>query len=262
MVDRVIRTFPTAQPRDAVDAPGAQPVFICGMFRSGSTLAEQILGRHSAITPGGEIDNIPALSRRLDPYPEAVAALTEADITRLRDDYLGALPPGGIVTDKRCDNFLHIGLIKRLFPNARIIHTRREPLDNLLSIYFLYFGREVPYGNSLAEAAHFYVQYRRMMAHWQALYPDDIYHLDYDQLVAAPRAAIGGVLDFLGLPWEDACLTAQLASGAIRTASVWQTRKPLHARSSGRWRHYERHLGDVRRMLGEAGVRNTPADIG
>jgi len=247
LVDRIIATFPTPiAPRAAAD--DSRPIFICGMFRSGSTLAEQILGRHSAITAAGELDAIPMLARNLQPYPESVPALGDDRAARLRQDYLEALPGPGLVTDKRCDNFLHIGLIKTLFPDARIIHTRRNALDNILSVYFLYFGDAITYSHDLAEIAHYYSQYARLMRHWQALYPDDIHTLDYDALVDQPRQVIESALTFLGLPWEDGCLAAG-NTDAIRTASAWQVRKPLHARSSGRWQHYEAQLAAIRPLL-------------
>ena len=261
MTDRVIETFSTAQPiprkensPDAPRDPDQQPVFICGMFRSGSTLVEQILGRHDAITAGGELDYIPALVRKLQPYPEVTAALPDAVVATLRDEYVRGLPGTGFVTDKRSDNFLHIGLIKQLFPNAKIIHTVRQPLDNLLSVYFLHFGHEISYGYSLPEVAHFYIQYRRAMNHFRTLYAADIHDVDYDALVASPRETIARSLDFLGLPWDEKCLTPAKADGAIRTPSAWQTRKPLHRLSSGRWRNYEDKLGTVRKMLAEAGL--------
>lgn len=254
LVNRIIRAYPIARPQPASVAVAPRPVFICGMFRSGSTLAEQMLGRHSAITAAGELDHIPAFARRLQPYPEAAAALPTDALQDLRAEYLRGLPPAtDLTTDKRCDNFLHIGLIKSLFPDAKVVHTRRNPLDNLLSIYFLHFGHEVAYGHTLAEATHYYIQYRRMMDHWRALYAPDIFDLEYDALVGDPRATLEGVLDFLGLPFEEACLRPDRAAGAVRTASVWQTRQPLHRRSSGRWEHYRRHLDPMRRMLADAG---------
>src|SRR5687768_5684856 len=120
------------------------------MFRSGSTLVEQLLGRHPAVTPGGELEFIPALiAEDLQPYPASLAELSPKRAAELREKYLAqldALHPGAKhVTDKRPDNFLHIGLIKTLFPGARIVHTARNPLDNLLSVYFLYFARSVSY---------------------------------------------------------------------------------------------------------------------
>ena len=250
--DRLIAAFPEAVGREGYKPNGM--VFICGMFRSGSTLAEQILARHSAVTPGGELDLLPALvARELQPYPEAAAAAGPETLVQLRDEYLAAVraihPDARLVTDKRPDNFLHIGLIKTLFPAAKIIHTVRDPLDNLLSLYFLHLDPGMAYALDLEDAAHWHGQYRRLMAHWKSLYPEDIFDLDYDALVAAPEAAIRGVLDFLGLEFEAECLAFHEAPGVVKTASVWQVREPLYRRASGRWRNYEKFLGAVREAL-------------
>lgn len=261
LVDRIIHAFsrplPPAPPGD-----GPTPVFVCGMFRSGSTLAEQILGRHPEVAAQGELETIPALVRsRLNPYPERVSSLTSADLAGLRADYLGELgrmPPGTrVFTDKRCDNFLHIGLIKALFPEAQIVETVRQPLDNLLSVYFLRFGEGVTYAHDLEQAAHYYIQHRRLMAHWHGLFPDEIQTYDYDDAVADPRSTLGTLLASLGLPWDAACLAPDAATGAVRTPSAWQVRRPLHTRSSGRWRHYQRYLAGVRAMLA-AGLPSLP----
>lgn len=248
LVDRLIAAFP----RPAAPRPGEgdeAPVFICGMFRSGSTLAEQILARHEAVTPGGELGLVPALAAGLTPYPEAAASATPETLAALRSAYLEALrsvhPGSGLVTDKRPDNFLHIGLIKSLFPEARIVHTRRAAPDNLLSLYFLHLDPGMAHAQDLGDSAHYYGQYCRLMAHWQSLYADDIHDLDYDALVADPRPNIEALLGFCGLDWREACLSFHEADNAVRTASAAQVREPLYRRSSGRWRHYQRHLAGL-----------------
>lgn len=253
LVDGIIAAFPErALGRSASD--GSAPVFICGMFRSGSTLTEQILARHSKVTPGGELDLVPALVRgRFSPYPEAASGAPQQaleDVRRWYVDSVRRLHPGaGLVTDKRPDNFLHIGLIKAIFPEARIVHTRRDPLDNILSAWFLHLEPTMAWALDLEDAAHWYRQYRRLMAHWEGLYRHDIHQVDYDALVADPRSETEALLGFLGLGWEEQCLTFHEASNPVKTASAWQVREPLYRRSSGRWRHYERHLGPLREAL-------------
>jgi tetratricopeptide (TPR) repeat protein len=254
LIDAIIEAFPAPAPA----APSQEaPVFILGMFRSGSTLVEQILAAHSQVAAGGELEFLPALVQaELQPYPEAAAGVPPDLLERLRDSYLDGVrnlfPDARLVTDKRPDNFLHVGLIKALFPSAKIVHTRREPLDNILSVYFLHFHHNVPYGTSLADAAHWYRQYRRLMSHWTTLYPNDIHDVEYEALVADPRTVIGDLLAFLGLDWEEACLSFHQAPNSVRTASVWQVRKPLYGSSAGRWRNYESHLAPLREALGEA----------
>ena len=250
-VDRSIAAFTKPATNDASEAP----VFICGMYRSGSTLAEQILAGHSKVTASGELDLIPTIAARVPDYPEGVAAGEDSAIRTWREFYLNGLPnrPSAdhMVTDKRPDNFLHIGLIKALFPNAKIIHTVRDPLDNLLSLYFLHLDPSMSYALGLDDAVHWYGQYRRLMVHWEALYGGDMLTVDYDRLVQAPEEVVRQMLGFLGLDWEDSCLEFNRPGEMVRTASVWQVREPLYKRSSGRWRNYARQLKRARRALAE-----------
>ena len=249
LVDDLISTFPlndSARPSGGREAP----IFICGMFRSGSTLAEQILARHSRVTPGGEFEFLPELVRtKLQPYPQSLASASAAQLETLRTGYLRDLaavhPAADVVTDKRPDNFLHIGLIKALFPEARIVHTRRDPLDTIVSAFFLNFAAGVPYSTSLDDLVHHYGQYERLMAHWKSVFPDAIHDFGYDRAVADPRPGIEALLAFCGLEWEQACLASDPVTRPVRTASTWQVRQPIHARSSGRWRNYKRHLATI-----------------
>jgi tetratricopeptide (TPR) repeat protein len=248
-IDRLIHTFDRPQP----DVDVAAPVFICGLFRSGSTLTEQILGAHSQVRASGELDLIPALVERIEDYPEAAAEADPATLSNWRDHYLRGLSvvpkTDLLVTDKRPDNFLHIGLIKTLFPAAKIVHTRRDPLDNLLSLYFLHLDPSMAYALDLEDAAHWYGQYMRLMAHWKSLYPNDIFDVDYDAMVRDPRAVLEPLLAFLGLRWEDGLLDFHRLTSTVKTASVWQVRQPLHARSSRRWRNYQAQLEPIAARL-------------
>ena len=254
LIGRIIDAFPEA----VGDAPlgPAPPIFICGMFRSGSTLGEQVLARHPRVTAGGELHALTEVVRhRFKPYPERAKAATADEFTeaaaQYRADIARAFPDAQVVTDKRPDNFLHIGLIKRMFPDAKIVHTVRNPLDNALSIYFLHLDQRMSYALDLDDIAHYYGQYRRLMAHWKALYPNDILDFDYDAFVREPRPNVERLLQFCDLHWNDACLSPHLAAGAVKTASVWQVREPLYDRSSGRWRNYENHLTSLRNSLGD-----------
>lgn len=245
LVDRLIATFD----RPAAGERRASPLFICGMWRSGSTLVEQTLGRHSQVTAAGELALIGSIASRISGYPEAAPKLDRETLEGMRADYLNGLPEqpatDRVVTDKRPDNFLHIGLIKLLFPAAKIVHTVRNRLDNLLSLYFLHLDPGMAYALDLEDAAHWYAQHERLTAHWARLYPDDIIAVDYDAMVHDPRPALEPVLRACGLPWEDALLDFGRAAGPVKTASVWQVREPLHSRSSGRWRNYERQLAAI-----------------
>ena len=181
------------------------------MFRSGSTLTEQLLAGHPSVSAGGELDFLPrAVGTVLAPFPESVASLSSLTLETLAAQYLDSLhemfPEAAFVTDKRPDHFLYIGLIKLLFPNAKIVHTTRDALDNCLSIYFLHLDQGLSYALDLMDIGHHYVQYRRLMAHWKALFGADILDLNYDLLVQDPRPALEQLLAFLGLPWDEGCL--------------------------------------------------------
>lgn len=253
-VDSLIATFATVQ--QARVSPKPPPIFICGMFRSGSTLVEQVLASHPRVTAGGEIDFLPALVRsELAPFPSTVRHLTADTLAvlarRYRDSISTLFPGADLITDKRPDNFLYIGLIKSLFPDARIINTMRNPLDNCLSVYFLHLDHSMAYAQDLPHTAHYYRQYRRLMSHWRSLYGADILDFDYDAFVRDPRPAVEKLLAFCGLEWDEACLSFYRTKNVVKTESVWQVREPLYQRSSGRWRNYSRHLGQLRDELRE-----------
>ncbi|MCJ7451387.1 MAG: sulfotransferase [Steroidobacteraceae bacterium] len=250
LVDQLIATFSGERPEGVSRDSAAKPIFVCGMFRSGSTLTEQVLAGHSRVAAGGEIDFLPrAVRRELAPFPSSMAQVSGEQLARLADRYLEMLaklfPGARYVTDKRPDNFLYIGLIKTLFPDARIVHTRRNALDNCLSIFFLHIDHGMAYALDLMDIGHYYRQYRRLMAHWQRIYGDDILDFDYDEFVSEPREAVGKLLAFCTLEWDENCLAFQRQANSVKTASVWQVRQPLYRHSSGRSRHYARHLADL-----------------
>ena len=258
-VEELLRAFPRPLPEEPVLADptlpsGPAPIFICGMFRSGSTLAERLLSGHPEVRAGGELGLVPGLvAGPLQPFPASMASVPAEVLRRMASGYTAELSrrfPGAIsATDKRPDNFLYLGLIKKLFPAAKIVHTTREPIDNCLSIYFLHLDHAMSYALELRDIGHYYRQYRRLMAHWQTLYAEDILDFDYDAFVRDPKPAAQRLFEFVGLEWQDRYLELP-ARGAIRTASVWQVREPVYQRSSGRSRHYRQWLGDLQRELG------------
>jgi len=259
-VDALIAMFTRERLQATPRASAARPIFICGMFRSGSTLTEQVLAAHPRVRAGGELDFLPtAAQSELAPFPSAMSRVSAQQLAGLAARYLATLSrlfPGAThVTDKRPDNFLYLGLVMCLFPEARIVHTTRNPLDNCLSIYFLHLDHGMGYALDLADIAHYYRQYRRLMAHWQSLFGANVLDFDYDAFVREPRPAVARLLEFCGLEWHEGCMDFQRADRAVKTASVWQVREPLYQRSSGRWRNYERHLGPLREALGDMGGR-------
>ncbi len=252
-IDRLIGAATPLGLAPGTAVTGPRPIFICGMFRSGSTLAEHLLGAHAGIAAGGELDFLPTLvERELAPFPESIAALSagrlEAIAARYHTELARVSRSALYVIDKRPDNFLYVGLIKRLFPDARIVHTVRDPLDNCLSIFFLHLDPRMSYALNLMDIGHYYREYRRLMAHWKRSFAADIFDLDYDALVREPEATLQRVCAFLGL--EGAAQERQQpAAVAIKTASVWQVREPLYRSSSGRAKHYAAELEELREYL-------------
>jgi len=242
----------------AANEPEVRPVFILGLFRSGSTLAEQVLASHSKVASGGEMEMIPQIAMALGGTPAAIAAASPEALTPFRAHLLRRLqaigPTASLVTDKRPENFWHIGLIKRLFPEAKIIHTRRHPLDNCLSMYFQQLAPTLSFASDLVGCGHHLIAEREMMAHWKKLWPDDILTHDYEDMIADQRGMTERLLDFLDLPFEDACLEFHKADSIVRTASVWQVRQPVHTSSKARWRHYDAYLDELKTLLAQSNV--------
>jgi tetratricopeptide (TPR) repeat protein len=253
--DQLISVFGKRERSDLQpQASGPQPVFICGMFRSGSTLLEQLLAGHPSITAGGELEFIPrAVNADLAPFPESFGSLGSDRLERLAAEYRAMMAerfPGAVkLTDKRPDNFLYIGLIKALFPGAKIIHTVRAALDNCLSIYFLNIDPSMSYALDLLDIGHYYRQYRRLMTHWKTLFPDDIIDVSYDALVGDQKPQLEQVLEFIGLSWNERCATVPVAGRAVKTASVWEVRAPVHARSTGRAKNYSKYLQELQKYI-------------
>ncbi len=241
--------------RDAQTESTASPVFVCGMFRSGSTLVERMLGAHPSITAGGELDFMPWLiAHRLAPYPERMESIEAQELEQLAEEYLARVrelyPGADTVTDKRPDNFAHLGLIRALYPRARIVYTRRRAVDNCLSIYFQQLGGNLSYAADLGHTAHYHAQHERLMAHWQSCFGDNIFTVDYDELVQSPEILLRRLLAFLGLDWDERCLAFETTDSTVQTASIWQVREGLHTESSGRWRNYAPHIPELATLFG------------
>ncbi len=256
-VNKIISTFDKSwfetikQPLNQIDfdtnVTRHDPIFICGMFRSGSTLCEQILAGHSQISIGGEQEFFHrSIANHCADFPMGVTEYLATDQRQMLDEYLKEINQfrkGGIqLTDKRPDNFLYLGLIKTLMPKAKIIWTRRTMFDNCLSVFFLRLGASMSYATKLENTIHFYKQQEKLMNHWHTLFSGDIYQFNYDDLISDPERNIKNLLSFIDLPWEDSCLQFHEVENQVKTASVWQVRQPLYKRSSGRWNNYKQCL--------------------
>lgn len=230
------------------------PVLIVGMPRSGTTLTEQILSSHPQVYGAGEYGSVAALAAvegRAEPNlrrnPAQVAQLTQADVAAHADAYLQtmqALATQGEmhVTNKLPHNFEHLGLFGLLFPRAPVIHIRRDPRDNLLSIFFQDFAGIHDYAYDLKTLGSYYRLYERLMAHWLAVIPNPVYSLSYEELVADLPGKSRELADFVGLPWEESMLRFYEQERMVQTASKWQVRQKLYDTSVGRWRPYAAHL--------------------
>ncbi|MFC0444295.1 tetratricopeptide repeat-containing sulfotransferase family protein [Pseudidiomarina halophila] len=225
-----------------------RPVFVCGMFRSGSTLVEQMLGAHTEIVSGGELEFFPRLWRRIETQGLSgfLQQQSNAELAQLGSDYLNfvreRLGEVSYFTDKRPDTIWLLGLIKQVLPQAKFIVTRRQPLDNALSVYFTRLGPAMSYANRFEDILAFMEMERELLAHWQTVFGDHLQVVDYDDLVVDPERELGAVLRGLGLDWQEQCLDFHQRANSVRTASVWQVRQPLYQSSSGRWRNYQAFL--------------------
>jgi tetratricopeptide (TPR) repeat protein len=229
-----------------------RPVFIVGMLRSGTTLAEQILASHPEVFGAGELTFFGAETGSAFIAAAAGGGLdfTEAELRRLAAGYLGLLQRlssgAARVVDKFPTNFFLLGLIRAVLPRARIIHMQRDPRDTCLSIYFQQFEAANNYANDLQDLAHYQGEYRRLMHHWCNTLPGGaLLHVPYERLVAEPEMWSRRMLEFVGLAWNARCLDFARTERAVVTASRWQVRQAMSTSSVGRWRNYQRHLGPL-----------------
>ncbi len=254
-VARIIRTFdaPFTAAVHAGASDSQRPLFIVGMPRSGTSLAEQILASHPAVFGAGEVVFWDAaFERGLAAGGEA--AQLEALIPSLAREYLertgAAAGDAERVIDKMPANFLYAGLIHAVFPRARIIHMQRHPIDTCLSIYFQNFFNTSPYTNDFGDLAHYYQQYLRVMRHWRAVLPQGVLlEVPYEALVQDQEGWSRRMVEFAGLAWDARCLSFHETERVVVTASRWQVRQRISQASAGRWRNYEKYVGPLRGLV-------------
>lgn len=223
-----------------------RPVFIVGMMRSGTSLVEQILSSHSAVFGAGELPYIESIVSALNAAESNIARLSAQQLNTYSIRYLkniDGLDSGSRrVIDKMPQNFLHLGHIALMFPNAKIIHCKRNALDTCLSCYFQNFTAIQAHTFDLEALGHYYVEYRRLMAHWNCVLDIPVYEVDYEKLVSSPNEEIAGILEFCGLQPEADCFSFHENRRAVRTASYGQVRRPIYSSSVERWRNYENYI--------------------
>jgi tetratricopeptide (TPR) repeat protein len=253
-VERICETF-TPEFFEGSRGPGVDtqiPIFVLGLPRSGTTLVEQILASHSQVHAAGELryigecfDALPSICGISATPLECVRQLDDKSIVQAASRYLDRLP--GIepaktrITDKMPDNYLHVGFVHLLFPNARIIHCRRDLRDIAVSCWLTNF-RSIRWASTPEHIAERIREYVCIIGHWQRVLPNRMLELQYEELVENPEPIVRRMLDWVGLEWEDACLKFHESSRPVRTASVVQVREPIYRRSAGRWRSYEPFL--------------------
>jgi len=246
-------------------SPRADPIFIVGVPRSGSTLLEQILASHSQVEGTRELPEVPAIVRELilgasgadaDNYPGLLSTLTRAEIDAHATRYLERTaihrPLGRPrFIDKLLVNFFHVGLIHLMFPRATIIDARRHPLGCCFSCYKQFFARGLYFTYDQEELGRFYRDYVELMEHMDTVLPGRVHRVYYEQLVADPEGVVRRLLEHCGLPFEEGCLRFYENRRVVNTISSEQVRRPISADAVEQWRHYEPWLGELSKVLRE-----------
>lgn len=261
--------FPAARLHDGPRAGGSDPapVFIVGMPRSATTLCEQILAAHPAVFGAGERFALQDTFTRLARSPETpetpeavqrVAALDAAALDAAARDYLAELhalaPDKAIVVDKMPGNFRLLGFAALLLPGARIIHCVRDPRDTGLSIFQQRFTGNHAYAHDLADLGWYIAQERHLMAHWKRVLPNPVLTVHHTDWVQDFTGTLARVLEFLGLPYDEACEQFYALERDVGSVSRWQVRRPVNSQGIGRWREYAAHLAPMIAELEQAGV--------
>jgi tetratricopeptide (TPR) repeat protein len=230
------------------------PVFIVGMPRSGTSLTEQILASHPRVHGAGELSEIDGFAATLPErlgaaeagYPACMDRFDASTARMLGQAHVNELqkmkPDALRVTDKAPLNFFHIGIIVSVFPRARIIHCRRNPVDTCLSCYFQNFAEAFAFTHDQKSLAQYYREYERLMAHWDRVLPGRIYQLDYEEMTADQEGTSRKLVAHCGLEWDERCLNFHETDRTVRTFSSLQVRRPMYRSSVERWKRYEKHL--------------------
>ena len=251
--------------RQGLGCDASDPIFIVGLPRSGSTLLEQILSSHSQVDGTMELHNILNLARRLrgrggdrpgsPRYPRILTGIDDSYFRRFGEQFIedtrayrGSAPR---FIDKMPNNFFHVGLIRLILPNARVIDARRHPMACCFSGFKQLFGEGQEFSYGLREIGNYYRQYVRLMDHWDRALPGFVLRVRYEDVVADLEGQVRRLLDFCGLPFEPACLAFHRTERSIRTPSAEQVRQPIYRSGLEQWRHYEPWLGPLKQALGE-----------
>ena len=229
------------------------PILIVGMPRSGTSLLEQVLASHPYVFGSGESTRMQSMIAELGAeYPACLNSISRDEISFLAARYLTLLPSNAAahITDKTPYNFLHLGLIHAMFPEATIIHCRRDPVDTCVSIFSTWFAEGNEFSYDIGELARFYRAYAGLMEHWRSVVPANaLLEVEYEKLVRNFDSEARRVVEFCGLPWTDACANFHQTERAVQTASKHQVRQPLYGSSVGRSQRFGALADELRREL-------------
>lgn len=241
--------------------PDPSPIFIVGMPRSGSTLVEQIIASHSRVEGTSELPYIGRLTKSLNRnradgmrYPQVLSELEARHFNRLGQNYLDHARMHRVENtphfiDKMPNNFPLVGFIHAILPNAKIIDARRHPLDACTGNLRQLYARGQTFSYDQTDIGEYYLQYQRMMDHWDEVLPDKVLHVQYEDVVNDLETQVKRILAYLDLSWEDACLNFHDTDRAVRTASSEQVRQPIYTSGIGFWRHYDAQLEELKEVL-------------
>ncbi len=250
--------------------PAPDPIFVVGLPRSGSTLIEQILSSHSAVEGTMELPDLSGIALRLadrrgrnDPtrYPECLGEMDADQLKALGEEYLARTriqrrTDRPFFIDKMPHNFFHIGMLRLILPNAKIVDARRHPLGACFSGFKQHFARGQPFSYGLEDLGRYYKDYVDLMDHFDRVAPGAVHRIHYEAMVENTEAEVCRLLDYLGLPFEEACLRFHENDRAVRTASSEQVRQPIFREGVDQWRHYEPWLGPLKAALGETATHS------
>lgn len=245
--------------------PSQRPVFIVGMPRSGTTLTEQIISSHPLVAGAGELGELSSIARNIGDnirlmshYGAHLMSLSREESSRLAQRYLKFIDrtsrDAARVTDKMPHNYELVGLIALLFPNATIIHCKRDAIDNCLSCYMNAFNESHDYSTDLGKLGRYYRAHDRLMKHWHKVLPGRIFENQYETLVADQEGQSRKLIAHCKLDWDEACLNYTENERGVTTISRWQVRQPIYKTSMKRWKPYEKHLGPLIAEIGRAHV--------
>lgn len=247
LVDNIIKRRSQFLPL-SVEPSKVCHIFICGMFRSGTTLVEQILASEKRLYAAGEVTFVDQLVAEYFPnYPQC--EVTQDKLTAFRQGYTQKVyqlaPEALYVTNKMPDNFLYLGILAAAFPDAKFVFTDRQPLDISLSTYFQQLGSRLSYSCSILEILQFYSEFQRLQQFWSNVISDNCFTFHYDKFIEMPEQVSYDLYRFCQLHWTVQCLDFHKLTNVVKTASIWQVRQPIFNSSSGRYRNYKLPLQKI-----------------